>query len=85
MVWECRFPLSLAKRKHTIRKAYDECTLCPTLILAFSYTLYIVEWFEYVLPREWHYLEVWPCWSKCVTVGVGSKTLFLAAWKSVFS
>ena len=26
---------------------------------------------------EW----VWPFWSKCVTVGVGFKTLILAAWK----
>ena len=24
-------------------------------------------------------LEVWPCWRKCVTVGVGFKTLILAA------
>ena len=29
---------------------------------------------------EW----VWPCWSGCVTVGVGFKTLLLAAWKSIF-
>jgi hypothetical protein len=27
---------------------------------------------------------MWPCWSRCVTVGVGFKTLILAAWKSVF-
>ena len=30
------------------------------------------------------YLEVWPCWSRYVTVGMGFKTLLLAAWKSVF-
>jgi len=30
------------------------------------------------------YLEMWPCWSRCVTVGVGFNTLVLAAWKSVF-
>jgi hypothetical protein len=24
-------------------------------------------------------LEVWPCWSRCVTVGVGFKTLILVA------
>jgi hypothetical protein len=29
---------------------------------------------------EW----VWPCWSRCVTVGVGFKTFILAAWKPVF-
>ena len=29
--------------------------------------------------------RVWPCWRKCVTVGVGFETLLLAAWKSVFS
>jgi hypothetical protein len=29
---------------------------------------------------EW----VWPCWSGCVGVVVGYKTLILAAWKSVF-
>ena len=28
---------------------------------------------------------VWPCWSRCVTVGMGFKTLVLAAWKQVFS
>jgi hypothetical protein len=27
-------------------------------------------WFEYASPREWHYLEVWPCWRKGVTVCV---------------
>jgi len=30
---------------------------------------------------EW----MWPCWSECVTVGVGYKTLILATWKPVFS
>jgi len=29
---------------------------------------------------EW----VWPCWSGCVTVNVGFKTLILVAWKPVF-
>ena len=29
-------------------------------------------------------LEVWPCWGRCVTVGVGYKTIILAAWKPVF-
>ena len=33
---------------------------------------------EYAWAQEWHYLEVWPCWSRCVTVGMGFKTLFLA-------
>jgi hypothetical protein len=28
--------------------------------------------------------QMWPCWSRCVTVGVGFKTLILTAWKSVF-
>jgi hypothetical protein len=28
--------------------------------------------------------EVWPFWSRCVTVDVDFKTLILAAWKSVF-
>jgi hypothetical protein len=28
---------------------------------------------------------VWPSWSRCVTVGVGFKTLVLAAWNPVFS
>jgi hypothetical protein len=40
--------------------------------------------FEYAWPREWHYLEVWPHWSRCVTMDVGFKTLLLAAWKLVF-
>jgi hypothetical protein len=29
---------------------------------------------------EW----VWSCWSRCVTVGMGFKTLILAAWKLVY-
>jgi hypothetical protein len=29
-------------------------------------------------------LEVWPCWSRCVTVGVGFKTLVIAVQKPVF-
>jgi hypothetical protein len=28
---------------------------------------------------------MWPCRRKYVTVGVGFKTLFLAAWRPVFS
>ena len=35
--------------------------------------------FEHAWPRGWHCEEV------CVTVGMGFKTLILAAWKSVFS
>jgi hypothetical protein len=38
-----------------------------------------VELLEGVALLEW----VWPCWSRCVTVGVGYKSLILAAWKSV--
>jgi hypothetical protein len=41
--------------------------------------------FEYAWHREWYYLEVWPCWGMYVTVGMGFKTLVLAAWKPVFS
>ena len=32
----------------------------------------------------WRYLEVWPSWSRCITVSVGFNTLVLAAWKPVF-
>ena len=45
------------------------------------------EWNVVVLicwPREWHYLEVWPIWSRWLTVGVGFKTLIMDAWKPVF-
>ena len=35
-------------------------------------------------PGEWQDLKVWPCWSRCVTVGVGYKSLLLAAWMLVF-
>jgi len=41
-------------------------------------------WFVYAWTREWHCWEVWPCWSRCVIVGVGFKPLTQAAWKSVF-
>jgi hypothetical protein len=44
----------------------------------------ILSWFVYAWPMEWHYLEVWPRWSRCFIVGLGFKTLILAAWKSVF-
>jgi hypothetical protein len=36
------------------------------------------------MARELHYLEVWPCWCRCVTVGMDYNTLVLAAWKPVF-
>jgi hypothetical protein len=29
-------------------------------------------------------LEVWPCWSRCVSVGMGFKILLIAVWKPVF-
>ena len=41
-------------------------------------------WFEYAWPREWHDSEVWPCWGRYVTVGVGFNTFTLAAWLLVF-
>ena len=41
--------------------------------------------FEYAWPREWHYWEVWPCWSRCVTVGIGFRTFLLAMWEPIFS
>jgi hypothetical protein len=28
-------------------------------------------WFVFAWPREWHYLDVWPCWNRCGLVGVG--------------
>ena len=30
-----------------------------------------LSWFVYAWPREQHYLEVWPCWSRCVAMGMG--------------
>ena len=30
-----------------------------------------LSWFEYALPRGWHYLEVWSGWNGCGPVGVG--------------
>jgi hypothetical protein len=42
-------------------------------------------WYEYAWPKEWHYLEVWPFWRKCVTMGLSFKILVLAAWKPVSS
>jgi hypothetical protein len=29
-----------------------------------------VWWLEYIWTMEWYCLEMWPCWSKCVTIGV---------------
>ena len=43
-----------------------------------------VWWFEYAWLREWHYLETWPCWRKCLTVGMAFKSFILAAWIAVF-
>jgi hypothetical protein len=41
-----------------------------------------VWWFECACPREWQLLRgvallewVWPCWRKCVTVGLSNETL----------
>jgi hypothetical protein len=36
-------------------------------------------WFEYDGPREWHYLEVWPYWSRCGLAGLGV-VLFEWVW-----
>ena len=41
-------------------------------------------WVVHARPREWHYYEVWPFWSRWVTVGVDYKTLVLATWKWIF-
>jgi hypothetical protein len=30
-----------------------------------------VWWFVYFWTREWHPVEVWPWWNRCVTMGVG--------------
>jgi hypothetical protein len=50
-----------------------------------------VWWFVCAWPREWHYLEVWPCWDRCGLAGVGVSLwawaliiLILAAWEPVF-
>ena len=32
---------------------------------------HLLWWFEYAWAREWHYEEVWPCWSGCGLIGVG--------------
>ena len=42
-------------------------------------------WLEYAWPREWHYLEVWSCWRKCVTVGVDFESFLLVASGCQFS
>ena len=41
---------------------------------------YALWWFEYAWPREWHY-QIWPCWKKYATMGVGFETLPIAAGK----
>ena len=68
------------------------CALCLSLLSGLDSTAWNkhlrwkweVFWFVYAQPRDWHYFVVWPCWSRCVIVGVGFKTLILVAWKSVF-
>ena len=37
----------------------------------------------YVCPKEWNQSKLWPCWGMCVSVGVGSNTFILVAWKSI--
>jgi hypothetical protein len=34
-------------------------------------------WFVYSQTREWHHLEVWPGWIRCITVGVGLRSTHL--------
>jgi hypothetical protein len=62
--------------------------MCSFLCMCLSSFLFFIAcgvwWFVCAPSREWDYLEVWPCWSRCVTVGVDFKTIILAAWKSVF-
>ena len=61
------------------------CTCCAWLYACrFACVFaYMLSWFEYSWLREWHYLGM-ALLSKCVTVGMGFKTLTLVAWKSVF-
>ena len=35
------------------------------------YQRILLWWFVYSWTREWHHLEVWPCWNRCDLVGVG--------------
>ena len=35
--------------------------------------------------REWHYLKVWSCWRKSVTVGVGFEVSYAQALPNVES
>jgi len=61
-----------SKNKSSTKLSPDSmvCTCLPQGVALFG-GVALLEW-------------MWPCWSKCVTVGVGFKTLLLAAWKSVF-
>ena len=58
--------------------------VCMTVLRIFSFLsftdrwmmLHWVRWFKRKCPqREWHYWEVWPCWSRCGLVG-GSVSLW---------
>jgi hypothetical protein len=66
--------LALAPRDHLQDSSVFRCPSCM-----------VVVWIC-LAHREWHCWEwVWPCWRKCVTVGVGFEALLLAACKTVFS
>ena len=41
-------------------------------------------WFEYACPRGWQYQQVWTFSRKYALMGVGFKSLILAAWMLVF-
>jgi hypothetical protein len=57
-------------------KAIDEC---GGLNMLGPYRLALLGGVTFAL-LEW----VWPCWRKCVTVGVGFEILFLTMWEPVF-
>ena len=54
-------------QNHSIKHTGKETNYCP------QESSRNTQWFEYAQPREWNYLEVQPCSSRCVTVGMGFK------------
>jgi hypothetical protein len=51
--------------------------VCPK-VKKWTVDMGLVWWFENAWFREWHYLEEWPCWRKCVTVRVAFEILLAA-------
>ena len=77
--------------RHPVFGSHQHCAQSRMAISRYSFNLWVCDVLNMLGPgsgtlRRFGLVKVGMAfWRKCVTVGVGFETLFLAAWKTVFS